>query len=198
MPMKPGKLTFFKSQNDFRKWLNKNGSLQKELWVGFYRVSSSKGGITYPQALDEALCFGWIDGMRKGIDAETYTIRFSPRKPKSIWSAVNIKRVGQLSKLGLMQPAGLKEFESRDRKAAPYSHENRDRKLDAASVRTFKANAKAWRYFQAQAPWYQRVAASYVVSAKKEETRQRRLAILIRDSENERRIGILALKSEKK
>src|SRR5262249_45275716 len=197
MPKRQGKLTFFKSQAEFREWLTRNGSLRQELLLGFYKTSSSKKGITYRQALDEALCFGWIDGGAKSRDDERYTIRFTPRRPKSIWSAINIKCVGELSRMGLMQPAGLKEFETRDRKAAPYSYENRDRKLDAASLRKFKANLKAWRYFQTQAPWYQRVAASWVVSAKKEETRQRRLAILIQDSENERRLGVVTLKSEK-
>jgi uncharacterized protein YdeI (YjbR/CyaY-like superfamily) len=160
------------------------------LWVGFHKKKSGTPSITYPQALDAALCFGWIDGVRKNINQDTYTIRFSPRKPKSIWSAVNIKRVGELMRLGQMKPSGLNAFaqrlpENQDR----YSYEKGERKFDDSCLAQFQASEKAWRFFQAQPPGYQRKATWWVMSAKKEETRLKRLAILIAESKQGRRIG---------
>ena len=192
--MKP---TFFKSGDDFRSWLEKNHDMQQELLLGFHKKASEKGGITYKEALDEALAFGWIDGVRKSVDDASYTIRFTPRKAKSIWSMVNIKRVGELTKLGRMRPPGLKAFEGRDLKRAKlYSYERKTSKLDGELEKRLKANKKAWEFFQAQPPGYQRVISWWVISAKQEETRFRRLERLIKDSENGRRVGILERKKK--
>jgi len=191
------KATFFKSADDFRSWLEKNHDKQQELLLGFYKKASGKGGITYAEALDEALAFGWIDGVRKSLDDSSYTIRFTPRKPKSIWSMVNIKRVGELTKLGRMRPPGLAAFEGRDlKKAQLYSYERKTSKLDGELEKKFKANKKAWEFFQAQPPGYRHVISWYVISAKQEETRLRRLERLIWDSENGRRVGILERKKK--
>lgn len=171
--MKP---TFFASQSAFRTWLEKHHSTSRELLVGFHRQDSGKGGITYPEALDEALCFGWIDGIRRRFDESSYTVRFTPRKPDSIWSVVNTSRVGELIKLERMHPSGLRMFRGRDRRRAKlYSYERQNSKLEPSHERLFKANKKAWDFFRAQAAWYQRTATYWVVSAKREETRLRRL-----------------------
>jgi uncharacterized protein YdeI (YjbR/CyaY-like superfamily) len=193
--MKP---TFFQSPAEFRAWLEKNHSTTTELLIGFYRRDSGKGGITYPEALDEALCFGWIDGIRKRFDETSYTVRFTPRKPGSIWSAVNTKRVADLMKSGRMHVAGQKEFDQRDRKkAALYSYERATCKLDGTYESKFRANKKAWEFYQAQAPWYRRTSAWWVISAKREETRLRRLEQLIEDSAKGRRIGLLTASPQK-
>jgi uncharacterized protein YdeI (YjbR/CyaY-like superfamily) len=181
--------TFFDSPAAFRRWLAANHATAAVLWVGFYKKNSGRGGITYPQALDEALCFGWIDGVRKSVDAVSYTVRFTPRTPRSVWSTVNTKRVGELTKLGRMAPAGLKAFEARDRKrSGVYSFEQRVVKLTPDYERQFKANKAAWAFFAVQPPGYRRLASWFVMSAKKDETRQRRLARLIADSAAGRRL----------
>lgn len=189
-------ITFFKTQTDFRKWLEKNGTSAVEIWVGFYKKDSGKATVTYKEAVDEALCFGWIDGIRKSIDEISYTNRFTPRKKKSTWSAVNIKRVGELKKLKRMKPPGLKVFEERDGKRANlYSFEQRkDPALPAGFIKQFKANKKAWNYFSSQAPWFQRTSIWWVISAKQDETKVKRLGILINDSEHERTISLLTRK----
>ena len=170
---------------------NNHGKAQ-QLLVGFYRKDSGKGGITYPEALDEALCFGWIDGVRGRFDEASYTIRFSPRKPDSIWSAVNIKRADELLALGRMHPFGRKVFESRDQeKANLYSYERARCKLEGAYEKQFRANKQAWEFYQAQAPWYRRTSCWWVVSAKREETRLRRLEKLIADSAAGHRLDML-------
>jgi uncharacterized protein YdeI (YjbR/CyaY-like superfamily) len=193
------KPTFFSSQAVFRSWLEDNHDRSVLLWVGLYRRDSGKGGITYPEALDEALCFGWIDGLRRRVDEVSYAIRFTPRKPDSIWSAVNTKRVGYLIKLERMHSCGLKVFEGRDRKRANlYSYERQNSKLEPGHERKFKADKKAWDFFCAQAPWYQRTATHWVVSAKQEATRTRRLNQLIEDSANQRRLAMLTVKPMKK
>jgi uncharacterized protein YdeI (YjbR/CyaY-like superfamily) len=177
------KITFFKSSTEFRKWLKQNHAKTPELLVGFYKKDSGKASLTYPEALDEALCFGWIDGVRQSIDEISYTIRFTPRRPKSNWSSVNIKRVNELTAIGRMQPAGQKIFAERDqRKSGPYSYENRPRQLEGYYAEKFQVNKNAWDFFQAQAPSYQRTAIWWIMSAKKEETRLRRLATLIEGS----------------
>ena len=191
------KATFFKSADEFRSWLEKNHHKQPELLLKFYKKASGRGGITHREALDEALAYGWIDGVVKTLDDASYTVRFSPRKRKSIWSLVNIKRVGELSKLGRMQPAGLAAFNSRDvKKAKQYSYERKTSKLNPEFEKKFKANKKAWEFFQAQPPGYRHVISWYVISAKQEETRLRRLEQLIKDSENGRRVGILERKKK--
>lgn len=171
---------FFRNQSAFRAWLERHHATARELLVGFRHVGSGTPSITYPQARDEGLCFGWIDGVRKNYDATSYTVRFTPRKPGSLWSAVNLARVRELKALGRMRPAGLRVFEVRNpKKAELYSFENPPRALDAAAVQAFKAARRAWTWFETQAPWYRRSAAWWVMSAKREETRARRLAMLI-------------------
>lgn len=193
--MKP---RFFKTPSDFRKWLEKNHDKETELLVGFYKKDSGKPSITWPESVDQALCFGWIDGVRRSIDEDSYSIRFTPRKKSSIWSAVNIRKVGELTAQGLMMPAGLAAFSHRkEEKSKVYSFENKDKGLDEGSIKKFKANKKAWAFFQSQAPWYRRAASWWVISAKREETRTKRLNTLIEDSMNERRIGTLSRPAEK-
>jgi uncharacterized protein YdeI (YjbR/CyaY-like superfamily) len=174
--------TFFKTTAAWRKWLEKNHDKATEKIVGFHKVSSGKTGITHKQALDEALCFGWIDGVARGGDA-TWQIRFSPRRPKSVWSQVNMKRVEELKAEGRMHPAGLAAYEARDpERQNRYSSENRNAALSLQEENTFRANKKAWENFSAFPPSYRRPAVWWVVSAKKPETRERRLAALIDDS----------------
>jgi len=188
---------FFATPADFRNWLAKNHSSASELLVGFYKKDSGKPSITWPESVDQALCFGWIDGVRRRIDDVSYSIRFTPRKKSSTWSAINIARVAALTKRGLMQPPGLRAFEQRrEEKSAIYSYENAVRTLDAAADKKFRANRKAWTFFNAQPPGYRRVAIYWVTSAKREETRARRLATLIDDSEKGRRLSIVTLKKK--
>jgi uncharacterized protein YdeI (YjbR/CyaY-like superfamily) len=183
------KPTFFRSALEFRRWLEENHPRTQELLLGFRRKDSGKPSITYPEALDEALCFGWIDGVRKRFDESSYTVRFTPRKPGSSWSAVNTKRVGELVKLGRVHAAGRKIFDERDRKRSKlYSYERAACKLEGDYENKFRANQKAWEFYLAQAPWYRRTTCWWVVSAKREETRLRRLAQLIEDSAHGRRI----------
>jgi uncharacterized protein YdeI (YjbR/CyaY-like superfamily) len=176
--------TFFATPDEFRAWLDKHHATESEVLVRLYKKGSGRPSITWPESVDQALCFGWIDGVRRRIDDESYTIRFTPRKARSTWSAVNVKRVGELTAEGLMHPAGLAAFERRsDDKTAIYAYEQRKAaKLDAEQERRFKADEKAWAWFQAQAPSYRRTATYWVISAKKAETRQRRLERLIADS----------------
>lgn len=184
---------FFPTPADLRRWFEQNHDTAQELWVGYYKKGTGKPSITWPESVDQALCFGWIDGIRKSIDDESYKIRFTPRKASSNWSTVNIKRVGQLTGLGLMQPPGLRVFEQRKgEKSGVYSFENQDKaKLPAEFEQQLRANQKAWTFFQSQPPWYQRAASWWVISAKKEETRLKRLATLINDSEHGRTIAPL-------
>ena len=184
---------FFDSPSDLRRWLEEHHATAKELWIGFYKKSANRTAVTYPEALDQALCFGWIDGVRRSVDELSYTNCFTPRKKGSTWSLVNIKRVGELSALGLMHPAGLEAFEQRDEeKSKQYSYEQRGHKLDEPLEALFRQNEPAWAFFQAQSPWYRRTASWWVISAKKEETRLKRLATLIEDSANGRRLAMLS------
>jgi uncharacterized protein YdeI (YjbR/CyaY-like superfamily) len=190
-------IKFFSNPSKFHQWLDKHHDRESELWVGFYKKQSGKPSITYPEALDEVLCYGWIDGIRKSIDEVSYTIRFTPRKAKSTWSLVNIKRVAELKRLGRMRAPGLKAFETRDpKRSGIYSFENAPRNLDAAHEKKFQSNKRAWAFFQAQPPGYQRTAIWYVMSAKKEETRWRRLATLISESEKGVRLGLVTGKAK--
>ena len=193
--MKP---TFFATPFEFRTWLEEHHDTTQELWVGFYKKGSGKPSITWLEAVDEALCFGWIDGLRRGIDDVSYAIRFTPRKRGSIWSAVNVQRVEELTSLGLMRPPGLKAFEARtEAKSGIYAYEQRDAaELDEAYEQQFRANQKAWDFFQAQAAWYRKAATWWVISAKKEETRRKRLATLIEDSEHGRTIAPLTRRTK--
>jgi uncharacterized protein YdeI (YjbR/CyaY-like superfamily) len=169
----------FKSAAEFRRWLEKHHATDRELWVGFYKKASGKGGLTYPESVDEALCFGWIDGVKKSVDEASYMHRFTPRKRDSYWSAVNTKRFGQLVKSGVVAAPGLEAFERRDRKKTEkYSFERKSAAFDAVTERAFKANANAWTFFRAQPPGYQRLLTFWVMSATQEETRLRRLVVL--------------------
>lgn len=176
---------FFESPHEFRAWFEANHETATELFVGYYKKGSGKPSITWEESVDQALCFGWIDGVRKRIDDESYKIRFTPRKSRSIWSAVNIKRMEELSAQGLVKPAGLKVFEQRrGERSEVYSYEQENLKLDEADEALFKANGQAWDFFQSTAPSYQKAALWWIVSAKKPETRQKRLITLIEDSAN--------------
>jgi len=188
--MKP---KFFATFEDFYDWLNRNHQSQKELLVGFYKRGSGKPSITWPESVDAALCFGWIDGVRRSLDEDGYTIRFTPRRPKSVWSLINCKKVAALKKRGLMRPAGLRAFAARSAaQSGVYSFERRQSaSLDATQQKALRSNAKAWKFFSAQAPWYQRAVVHWITSAKKPETRARRLATLIEDSASGRRIAPL-------
>jgi uncharacterized protein YdeI (YjbR/CyaY-like superfamily) len=167
------------SAEAFREWLQAHHADTGECWVGYHKKDSGKPSITYPESVDEALCFGWIDGVRKSIDATSYAVRFTPRRPNSVWSAVNLGKVKELIARGHMRPAGMKVYEARDpKKANLYSFETR-RGLGPAEEKVFRRNAKAWAWFEAQPPFYRRTCGWWVVSAKKEETRARRLASLI-------------------
>ena len=191
-------LNYFKSSSEFRKWLEKNHAEAPELWVGFYKKDSNIKSITYPEAVDQALCFGWIDGIKKKVDEISYTHRFTPRKSNSNWSSTNIKRVGELSRLGLMHPSGIKVFNRRDKeKIKQYSIERKIQTLDKSYIQIFQKQEKAWNFFLSQAPSYQKVASFWVMSAKKEETRLRRLNILIEDSGNNKKLVAVTLESRK-
>jgi uncharacterized protein YdeI (YjbR/CyaY-like superfamily) len=176
--------TFFATPEEFRAWLREHHATATELLVGFHKKGSGRPSITWPESVDQALCFGWIDGVRRRIDDERYSIRFTPRKARSTWSAINVKRVGELKKQGLMHPAGMAAFERRaDDRTAIYSYEQRTAaKLEPAMEREFKRDERAWAWFEAQPPSYRRTASHWVISAKKPETRERRLRQLIADS----------------
>ena len=188
---------FFATPANLRAWFKANHSRCQELWVGFYKRDSRLPSITWPESVDVALCYGWIDGIRKSLDEKSYMIRFTPRKERSKWSSVNRKRVRQLIDSGLMHPAGLKAFTERKQESADnYSYEQRNQiELDAKQEELFRANQKAWDFYQAQPNWYRKTSLWWVVSAKKEETRQRRLNQLIETSEQGRTIAPLTRKS---
>lgn len=192
--MAAGKPIYFRSSAEFRAWLSKNHATETELLVGFHRVSSGKPSLTWPDSVDQALCFGWIDGVRRSVDDTRYTIRFTPRKLKSNWSRINIAKVAALRSAGLMRPAGEKAYSAREEKrSGVYSFEQeRPAQLSAEFRKMLKANRKAWEFLQAQAPYYKKVTAFWVMSAKREETRVKRMKMLIADSAKNRRVGILA------
>jgi uncharacterized protein YdeI (YjbR/CyaY-like superfamily) len=173
--------TFFATPADFRAWLERHHESHSELIVGFHKRGSGRPSITWPEAVDQALCFGWIDGVRRRIDDTRYSIRFTPRKARSTWSAVNIRRMKELVEEGLVSPAGLAAFERRtDDRTAIYSHEQRKAaKLEPDQERRLRADERARAFFEAQPPSYRRAAIHWVTSAKKPETRERRLAQLI-------------------
>jgi uncharacterized protein YdeI (YjbR/CyaY-like superfamily) len=172
--------TYFASARAFDEWLAKHHDQTPELMVGFYKKASGRGGLTYREALDLALAYGWIDGVRKSVDANSFMQRFSPRTARSHWSAVNLRRVEQLMAAGAMKPSGMAAYERRSTKnMRRYSYENRPTSLEPAHEKTFRKNRKAWTYFEAMPPGYRRMGIWYVLSAAKDETRQRRLAALI-------------------
>ncbi|MGH8052232.1 MAG: YdeI/OmpD-associated family protein [Arenimonas sp.] len=175
--MKP---TFFQAPKDFGAWLSKHHQSEKELLVGFYKTGSGKPSMTWSESVDEAICFGWIDGVRKSLDDVSYTIRFAPRKPTSIWSTVNIKKVEVLTGQGRMQTAGIKAFEARkEHKSSVYAFEQNQVDLPDAHVKVFKKHKDAWDFFERQPPFYRKTVIWWVISAKQEATRESRLAKLI-------------------
>ncbi|HKA11210.1 MAG TPA: YdeI/OmpD-associated family protein [Candidatus Dormibacteraeota bacterium] len=176
---------FFVSPEEFREWLEQHHDSRRQLWVGFHKTRSGYPSITWPEAVDEALCFGWIDGIRKSIDDADYTIRFTPRRPGSTWSSVNVKRVQELIEEGRMRSAGLAAFQARKpAKTGVYSYETQPATLTEDEEKLFRANDVAWRFFESEPPSYRRVCIWWVVSPKQEATRKKRLAVLIEDSEN--------------
>jgi uncharacterized protein YdeI (YjbR/CyaY-like superfamily) len=180
---------YFRSPVEFRKWLAKHQATETELQVGYHKKSSGKPSMTWPESVDEALCFGWIDGIRKNVDEERYTIRFTPRKRTSTWSAVNIKRVAELSEQGLMQPAGLEAFKHRrENKSGIYSYEQRSAELPEPYLGRLKKNKTAWEFFSSQPAGYRKQMNWWVVSAKQEATRAKRLEKLIAESAAGRRL----------
>ena len=190
--MKP---VFFQTPSELRAWFANNHAEKTELLVGFFKRSTKKPSITWDESVEEALCFGWIDGVRRSLGKEAYTIRFTPRKPTSIWSVVNVKRVKALIAKGRMMPAGLAAFEKRTpEKTGVYSFE-RTSELTPAQAKKLRGSAKAKTFFDAQPPWYRRAAVHWVTSAKKEETKERRLAQLIEDSASGRTIPPLTRSS---
>lgn len=173
----------FASPAEFRGWLETHHATDREAWIGYYRKGVPKQSMTYLEAVEEALCFGWIDGTGYRIDDEVTANRFTPRTKRSTWSAVNVRKVGELSAAGRMHPAGMAAFESRtEDNTGIYSYENRPADLPEEYLRRLKADDAAWRYWQAQTPGYRRGATWWVISAKREATRERRLATLIADS----------------
>jgi uncharacterized protein YdeI (YjbR/CyaY-like superfamily) len=193
------KAAFFPTPADFRAWLDTHHATEKELIVGFYKRATGKPSITWPESVDEALSFGWIDGIRRSLSEQAYTIRFTPRKGSSIWSNINVRRVQELSLQGRMRPAGLQAFALRTpEKTGVYSSERTSAaRLTAAEEKTLRRNRKAHTFFEAQAPWYRRSAIHWVISAKREDTRARRLAQLIADSAARRTIAPLTRPSRK-
>ncbi len=182
---------FFDSSAAFRRWLDRYHASRQELIAGFYHRAVGRG-ITYKQALDAALCYGWIDGVRKSFDARSYTIRFTPRREGSTWSAVNIRRARELEAVGLMKPAGLRAFRARDEgKTRQYSYEREHAALDPALESALRSNRKAAAFFGAQPPGYRKIVTFWVMSAKKEETRARRFAHLLERSAQGRRIDLM-------
>jgi uncharacterized protein YdeI (YjbR/CyaY-like superfamily) len=175
--------TYFASPADLRRWLRTHHASTRELWVGFYKKATGIASITWPESVDEALCYGWIDGLRKRVDDVRYMIRFTPRRPISHWSAVNLGRVQVLIETRRMRPAGLTAFVERNlAKSQQYAYETRPTELPPDYLKRLKANRPAWAFFQAQRPSYRRAATWWVVSAKRDETKHRRLDRLIDDS----------------
>jgi len=180
---------FFATPSDFRSWLAEHHARQTELSVGFWKVGSGKPSMTWPQSVDQALAYGWIDGVRHRIDAEAYRIRFTPRKATGIWSQVNLKRYAELDALGLIAPAGRAAYEAGKAKTNQYSYEKPAEVFTPAELAQFQVNAKAWVGFQAFPPWYRKVAIHRVTSAKTQATRAKRLDILIMASAEGRQLG---------
>ena len=190
---------FFPTQSDLRKWFEKNHNKADELWVGYFKKGTGKPSITWQESVDEALCFGWIDGIRNAIDEESYKIRFTPRRKGSIWSAVNTKRIKELIKLGLVKPSGLEVFNQRDeKKTNRYSFEQKEAKFPIEFEKELKANKKAWQYFQTIPPSAKRLSTWWVISAKRKETKLSRLKTLIQCSEEERKIPPLIVSKKDK
>jgi len=180
---------FFNNQNEFRTWLEQNHLTDKELWVGYYRVETGKPSMTWSESVDQALCFGWIDGIRKKIDEESYCNRFTPRKPGSTWSRINIAKVEDLMRKGLMRPAGITAFEKRkENNSGIYSFENEIRDLPEEYAAIFRENMAAWEFYITQPPSYKKIMTHWILSAKQEVTKLNRLNKLIGESSKQKRI----------
>jgi uncharacterized protein YdeI (YjbR/CyaY-like superfamily) len=178
----PTRIEIFPSAAEFRDWLEANHQTAAEVWIGYYKKGVAKASVSYPASVDEALAFGWIDGITRRIDDEVYATRFTPRRKRSNWSAVNVTRVGELTAAGRMHPAGISAFEARTAdRTGVYSYENRPADLPVEYRRRLEANGRALSWWQAQTPSYRRAATWWVVSAKREATRERRMATLITD-----------------
>lgn len=187
------KPVYFGSAEEWRAWLEKQHGQANEVWLGFHHKAAKKTGLTIRAAVDQALCFGWIDGILKKTTADGFKVRFTPRRSGSLWSEVNTRRARQLIKLGLITPAGLAAFKKRDvNMTKRYSYEARSRGLSAELVKAFKRNKPAWSFFHAQAPSYQRTISFWVMDAKQGETRLRRLKRLIDVSAQQQRVNLLA------
>lgn len=185
--------TFFATPAELRNWFSKNHKKAAELWVGFHKRATGKSSITWPESVDQALCFGWIDGIRKSLDADSYMVRFTPRRPGSIWSSKNIASVKRLAKAGQMKPAGAKAFESRTAaRSGVYSFEQAASDLEPALLKKFAANKKARAFFLAQPPGYQKTLRHWVMSAKQPETRLKRLNRVIEVSKQKQRVDLVA------
>ena len=185
----PVKAKFFKDAAAFRKWLEKHAATQKELLVGFYKVGTGKPSISWPESVDQALSFGWIDGIRKSLDTDSYSIRFTPRKPNSVWSAINIRKVAELTERQLMAEAGLTAFQLRKpEKSGIYSFESDYKELTPELTEIFRSNPIAWNFFMAQSPYYRKMIHHWILSAKQHKTRLSRLEKLIQSSDQQVRI----------
>lgn len=184
------RLEFFPTQTEFRHWLEKNHKTETELFVGFYKVASKKPSMTWSQSVDQALCFGWIDGIRRSIDKESYCIRFTPRRRNSNWSAINIRKIEELTKAGLMTHEGHTAFSLRkESKSQIYSYEQESLNFRLNYEKQFKMNKVAWDFFKKQAPSYQKNITHWIMSAKQEKTRLSRLEKTINESEKQKRIN---------
>ena len=180
---------FFSTQSDFRRWLEENHETATEIIVGYYNVKSGKEGMNWSESVDQALCFGWIDGVRRKLDEESYCNRFTPRKANSNWSAVNIAKVAELTAKGLMKPTGIEAFAKRtESKSAIYAYENELKQFSGEFEKRFRANETAWEFFERQANWYKKQMINWVRTAKQAATREKRLEKLIAESAGERRI----------
>ena len=196
MPKRVDKPKAFSSRARFRAWLERNHARAPELTLRLFKVHARERGVTYREALDEALCFGWIDGVRRALDADSFTKRFSPRRRGSKWSQINHRRMRELQAAGLVAAPGLAAWKAAPKKPAGYSFESKPVALARSYLSQLRANGEAYSYFQQQAPWYRRTSSFWVMSAKQEETRQRRLSTLIKDSAAGRRVPGLAPKSK--
>jgi uncharacterized protein YdeI (YjbR/CyaY-like superfamily) len=185
----PENVIFFETPGQLRAWFEKNHSTAGELWLGYHRKRTGRPSVTWQEVVDQELCFGWIDSVRYSLDDDRSAQRITPRRKRSVWSAVNIKRFGELDAMGLVHPAGHAAFEKRDEaRSRLYSYENRSRGFDAAREEEFRKHEGAWTFFEAQAPSYRKTAAFWVMSAKRNETRERRLTTLIERSRNRERL----------
>jgi uncharacterized protein YdeI (YjbR/CyaY-like superfamily) len=190
---------FFSRREELRDWFEQNHARESELWIGYHKKETRKAGVTYPAALEEALCYGWIDGQVRSFGEDGYTNRYTPRKPGSRWSSTNVAKVEELSRAGRMRPAGIRAFESRDpSQPKGYSVKEQSEALDRGLLKEFKSSERAWHFFESQPPSYRRITTFWVMSARQEETRRRRLHVLIEESERGERVNLLSPGSSRK